>query len=50
MTTQEMKDTGDRANRAASAMRQQGDMQAAERWLQLAEYYWNLAAAQPRQN
>ena len=48
-TKNQNQEIGDRNNRAAVAMRQQGDMQAAERFLQVAEYYWNLAAKAARE-
>jgi hypothetical protein len=48
-TKNQNQEIGDRNNRAAVAMRQQGDLQAAERFLQVAEYYWNLAAKAARE-
>lgn len=50
MSKQDLIETGNRNNRAAAAMRAQGDYQAAERFLATAEYYWNLAANLPRES
>jgi mannose-1-phosphate guanylyltransferase len=49
MSKKEYREVGDRNNRAAAAMRKQGDMESAERYMAAAEYYWNLAAGQPRE-
>ena len=48
MSKQDLIEIGNRSSRAAAAMRDQGDYQAAERFLSTAEYYWNFAAKLPR--